>query len=53
MKIRFNETSGELHISKPLCVTFPVQNCIQQKGELLQLLLKHALERAIRKIQGN
>jgi hypothetical protein len=50
-KICLKGTYSEVHISKYLSGTFPIQNGLKQGDDLSPLLFKFALEYAFRKVQ--
>jgi hypothetical protein len=47
-----NETYSKVHIGKHLSYTFPIQDGLKQRDDILPLLLNSGLEYAIRKETG-
>jgi hypothetical protein len=50
-KMYLNETYSKICVGKLLSDTFPIQNCLKQRGALSPLPFSFALEYAIRKVQ--
>ena len=53
IKMCLNETYSTVRVGKQLSDTFPIKNCLNQGDALSPLLLKFAVEYAIRKVQAH